>query len=597
MKRKLSLVPLSLIAMLALVGCQSTKDFTVDDSIDPASGNVSGGGEHEDVTIDDTPEEPEITNSGSFSLTASDTTGVVTQSGNVYTISAAGSYSAKGVLEDGQIIINVGDEEEVELELKGATISCSSDSPIKVLNADKLEISAKKSTNNKVIDARSEKSASASEDSTLGEGAINAKCDLKLKGAGTLVVEGNYNNGVHTTKDLTIQKETLYVTAVNNAFKGKNSITMVSGTVTAISKKGNGLKTDNTDLGSSGKQKGSITISGGTLVVDSTYDGIDAAYNAVINQDNEDGLETKVTIKTGRYSTYSSNYSSDTSSKGIKADNQIDIAAGTIGIKATDDAIHANYGDSITSGGVGQGLINITGGNIGIASGDDGIHADNTLTINDGFVTITGATEGLEANHIKINGGSTSIYGSDDGVNASKKINQTPSVEITGGFLDVAVSSGDTDGIDSNGTFKMTGGLVITRGGPGGGNRMSTGLDCDSTVSFSGGTIIAFNGMENKPTITSSVCYAYYGSTSEGGGPGGPGGPGGGGHPAVSYLFQPGVYVLSGGDITKTFENEYNYITSLVYSNEIVKGESYTLAKDGSTLLSWTQSSQSQKII
>ena len=596
MNKKLSLVPLSLIALLALVGCQSSKDFTVDDSIDPASGNVSGGGEHEDVTIDDTPTQPDVSVSGSFSLTAADETGVVSQSGNVYTISAPGSYAAKGVLEDGQIIINVGDEDEVELNLNGTSISCSTDSPIKVLNADKLEISAKKNSTNKIVDARSEKSSSGSEDSTLGEGAINAKCDLKLKGTGTLVVEGNYNNGIHTTKDLTIQKETLHVTAVNNAFKGKNSITMVSGTVTAISKKGNGLKTDNTDLGSSGKQKGSITISGGTLVVDSAFDGIDAAYNAVINQDNEDSLETKVTIKTGRYSTFSSNYSSDASSKGIKADNQIDISAGTIGIKATDDAIHANYGDSITSGGVGQGLINITGGNIGIASGDDGIHADNTLTIDDGFVTITGATEGLEANHIKINGGSTSIYGSDDGVNASKKINQTPSVEITGGFLDVAVTSGDTDGIDSNGTFKMTGGLVITRGGPGGGNRMSTGLDCDSTVSFSGGTIIAFNGMENKPTITSSVCYAYYGTVSEGGGPGGPGGPGGHPSAATSYMFQPGIYVLSGGDITKTFENEYNYSTFLVYSNEMVKGESYTLAKYGATLLSLTQSGQSQKI-
>ena len=215
MKKKFSLIPLSLIAMLALVGCQSSKDFTVDDSIDPASGNVSGGGEHEDVTIDDTPEEPEVNNSGSFSLTAADTTtGVVTQSGNVYTISAAGSYSAKGALEDGQIIINVGDEDEVELELKGATISCSTDSPIKVLNADKLEISAKKNTDNKVIDARNEKSSTAVDDGSLGEGTINAKCDLKLKGAGTLVVEGNYNNGIHTTKDLTIQKETLHVTIV-----------------------------------------------------------------------------------------------------------------------------------------------------------------------------------------------------------------------------------------------------------------------------------------------------------------------------------------------------------------------------------------------
>ncbi len=51
-------------------------------------------------------------------------------------------------------------------------------------------------------------------------------------------------------------------------------------------------------------------------------------------------------------------------------------------------------------------------------------------------------------------------------------------------------------GIDSNGSFKMTGGFVVTRGAPNNADRMSTGLDCDGTASISGGTLIAFNGLE-----------------------------------------------------------------------------------------------------
>ncbi|MGX8704244.1 MAG: carbohydrate-binding domain-containing protein, partial [bacterium] len=80
------------------------------------------------------------------------------------------------------------------------------DSPIKILSAEKVEISAKKGTDNVINDNRSEKNAS---DETQGEGAIYAKADLKLKGTGTLVVNASYNNGIHTTKDLKIQKLSL----------------------------------------------------------------------------------------------------------------------------------------------------------------------------------------------------------------------------------------------------------------------------------------------------------------------------------------------------------------------------------------------------
>ena len=606
MKKSLLLIPLSLLAMGALVGCTNTKQPSQDEDEDVVipdpSGNTDEGDTHDiDVDVVDTPDSPEVNNTGSFSLKDADGVAVEAVSG-VYTISAAGTFTAKGVLEDGQILVNAGDEDEVEIELNGATISCSTDSPIKVLNADKVEISAKKKTVNAVIDNRSEKTV---DNEALGEGAITSHCDLKLKGAGTLTVTGNYNNGIHSTDDLDIQKETLYVTAVNNALKGKDTITMVSGTVTAISKKGNGLKTDNTDISSKGNQRGSITVEGGTLVVDSVYDALDAAYNVVINEetkgdDDVTPLGTLVSIKTGTNATYATNYSSANSAKGLKADNEVNISAGKVAIQAVDDAIHANYGGSLQNGETGLGNINVSGGAIRVLSGDDGLHADNTLTVSGGRINITGAKESLEATHVEIKGGSTSIYGTDDGVNASRKIDtETPSVLISGGFLDVAVSRGDTDGIDSNGTFTMTGGFVVSRGSYGNAQGMSTGLDCDKTAVMSGGTFIAFNGMEKKLNTGNGILYAYYGSSSSWG-PGGGGGPGGGvPRPVInasSYKFPAGTYTLSGGEFSKTFENAYDYSTFLIYSSEMSQGTIYSLKLGETEVLSWTQNSASQQI-
>ena len=595
MKKTKLLFSLSILAILGIVGCTPKESNII---IPDPSGNVDGGGQIDDVVIPDTGEKPDVNVTGDFTLTTED--GEYSKEGSLYTITKAGSYTLKGTLE-GQIIINAGDNDVVELELNGFSITYGLDSPIKVINADKVEISAKKNTSNSITDTRS---AKTSDLDTQGEGAISAKCDLKLKGAGTLVIEGTYNNGIHTTKDLTIQKETLYVVANNNAIKGKSSIEITSGNITAVSKTGNGLKTDKNDLSSKGNQKGNIFISGGTLLVDAPQDGIDASYDIEISE-LDSTVPTNLTIKTGKNSTYKSNYDSQKSSKGLKADDIVTVTGGTINIASTDDSIHANYGnlydedDSTVVTGFGQGNISITGGTIGIAAGDDGLHADNTLDISGGKINITGATEGIEATHIKIAGGETHIYGTDDGVNASKKINETPSVLVSGGFLDVSMASGDTDGIDSNGNFTQTGGLIVSRGGYGSSGRMSTGLDVDGTAVISGGTFIAFNGMEKTPTKGSDVLYAYYGTTGNSGGwnPDGPGGGPGPGHRAVtSYPFQAGTYTLTGDNFSKTFTNTYNYATFLIYSNELTVGNTYTLANGSTTILSWTQSSSSQQI-
>ena len=168
---------------------------------------------------------------------------------------------------------------------------------------------------------------------------------------------------------------------------------------------------------------------------------------------------------------------------------------------------------------------------------------------------------------------------------------------MKGGYLDVAVKSGDTDGIDSNGSFSLLGGVIITRGSPGtSGSGMSTGLDVDGTCSVSGGTLIAFNGLESKPSTSSSIKYAgTSGASSSQGGPGGGmGGPGGhGGNSSSSVSLQSGNYTLSGTGIDISFTNDYNYGSFMIYSSLLTTNATYTLSRNGSTLLSWNQSSSS----
>ena len=592
MKRRL-LIPLSILAMLTVAGCSLNLTTNTNNNGTGTTDISEYGSDYdynEEIEVEE-PEEIEVEETNSeFEISTED--GEYTKSGSVYTITKAGTYTLAGKLE-GQILIEAGDDDEVVLELNGVTITYDSDSPIKAVSGSKLEVSAKKDTDNVVKDNRS---AKKTDSESQGEGAISADIDLKLKGSGTLVVTGNYNNAVHTTKDLTIQKLSLKATGYNNAIKGKDSVTINSGTVQAYAVTGNGIKTEDSDVSSKGNQRGTIAINGGTVYVDSLHDAIDASYNIEIDEvDNE--VPTNISIKTG---TNSTNYNKSTfkadSEKGLKAENNIIISKGTIVVAASDDAIHANYGETLENGSKGQGNITINDGLIQVASGDDGLHADNTLMVEGGKIVVTGATEGYEGNYINITGGYSYIYGTDDGVNVSKKSFNSCAFTMSGGYLDVAVKSGDTDGIDSNGNFTLSGGVIVTRGSPGtAASGMSTGLDVDGTISMTGGTLIAFNGLEKSPSTSSTVRYAgTSGANSSGGFPVG-GGPGRYSTTSSSTL-SAGNYVLSGTGLEVSFTNDYIYGSFQVYSSSLASGGTYTLTRNGTTVYSWTQSSTSVTI-
>ena len=234
-----------------------------------------------------------------------------------------------------------------------------------------------------------------------------------------------------------------------------------------------------------------------------------------------DMVQISVSSKTISFSSWS-NYASgntnsaDVSAKGIKAENEIYIKKGTIDIKAYDDAIHANNDGIIENGSSPLGNIIISGGNTVVEASDDGIHADGTLTISGGEINVKNAYEGLEANILNVSGGSSYVYATDDGVNATKG-NATPAINVSGGLLDVEVpTNGDTDGIDSNGSFTQSGGVVIVKGpGNAGGNSMgAAALDTDGAVSVSDGTLIIFGGSEKTPTTNSKITKTLCSSNS-----------------------------------------------------------------------------------
>lgn len=231
--------------------------------------------------------------------TVTNNNGFVVISGNEIYITGAGTYSISGTLSNGKIIVNPSDEDAtIELELTGVNISCNYGAPIGIFNGDQVDISAKKGSKNYLTDLRT------SDDDTLdgSNACLYSAIDMDLKGKGSLSITSSYNNGVGTKDDLKIKNLELSVKAPNNAIKGSDSLTIESGTITAISTQGDALKTSNSSLSSKGKEKGNISILDGTLKLYSACDAIDAARDVYIG---DASTTPNITILTEQYSEYS----------------------------------------------------------------------------------------------------------------------------------------------------------------------------------------------------------------------------------------------------------------------------------------------------
>ena len=226
------------------------------------------------------------------------TGGCYTTQGNTLTftkVAADSVYAVSGEFK-GNIVIDIGDDYKFDLELQGLSFSSDTSNPIYVKSGDEVTITAKKGYQNYIYDMR----AMLPEDSAEKAGTIYSDVDLEIAGKGELVVVSENNNGIHSKKDLKVKNLTLTVQCADNALKGNDSVTMENATTTLIATMGDGIKTTRSDISNKGKQRGTITVTGGNHTIYAACDGLDAAYNVVIEDET-----TVLNIFTDKYSAYS----------------------------------------------------------------------------------------------------------------------------------------------------------------------------------------------------------------------------------------------------------------------------------------------------
>lgn len=486
--------------------------------------------------------------------------------GATATITVPGSYDVSGESSEGQLIVNVDktaypksvDGNTVDLTFKGLTLSNSTKAPVYIESIDdECVISVKKGTENTISDGTSHTDTYVNSDNETKtiNAAIYSKDDLKIKGKGTLTVNGNTEDGIVSTNDLKIFNGTVNVNAVDDGIRGNDSVKigdkddLVSNggkgdfsnlnLTVKTTKSGDGIKSTSDDDGD-----GTITINGGTININAYADGIQAEQDFTMN-----GGDLKIYTYQG--SSFTGTASSSTGGWGMQDggnSNKPDISAK--GIKSV--GVYDSDGTTLKTGGT----ININAGNISIDSSDDSIHSSGDITLNagklnlkssddavhsDSSLYIGGTTagedytslevyaakcyEGMEAVYIYQNNGNIYINSDDDGYNAaggsdsSGNNNNTGfdqhgfggggmsssfgEMNLAGGIVVCNAASGDHDAFDSNGNLTFTGGFYIANGS----DALDKG-DGNYTCTNNGAAIITMNGgnsnLDTRYTFTDS---------------------------------------------------------------------------------------------
>ena len=486
----------------------------------------------------------------------------VTVEGGTVKITCGGEYDFSGSYSgsDAQILVATAKTDTtVYLNMKGLTLTNSVDAPIYIQKANKAFVVVKNGTTNTFSDA-STRTKNYSYTNDNGESKIDttgaciyAKDDLTIKGEGTLIVKANYNNGIHTSNDLRVKNGIITVTAKNNGLKGKESVAISGGTLN-ITSEGDGIKSDTEDSADLASGKGSIEITGGEITITSAFDGL-SANNAVTiakgdSKDADNSIVKTPTLKIttgggqkclgqstggnggrggmGGFGMGGGNSCApDSSMKGIKSDSSIVISDGVIDIDSRDDGIHSG------------GTVTFSGGKVTVKTDDDGVHADKALYVKDNAnVSVTMAYEGMESPDMNFEGGITSVITTDDGWNAAGGTTTTTGntggntgrggfggrggpgggstgkLTVTGGYHYIYVGTGDTDGIDSNGSIDLSGGVIIVECRMNGG--MGGMVDSDGTTTITGTKLLGFgtnNSEEGKQYSVSFTASNYYGTS------------------------------------------------------------------------------------
>ncbi len=435
---------------------------------------------------------------------------------NELAIKSNGVYVLSGKLSG---VVSVKDTDgDVQLVLAGVEITANDDQTSAAIVFKKPDgdisnrvLTIKDGTENIVSD-------STSDNKTDGDGAViqAKKRSLIINGTGklTLNCKGEETSGIKVKTALTINGPTIIINdAAKNGIKADEQIIIKNANVT-VNADNDGIKTDmeptteeEATLFASDSKYGYIYIENSNLEISSGDDGISA--NNCLYIANTDTNTIKIKTNGGAPNNVTEFSSDNADGKALKTGgieyNEIDYSAGytdnygliitggNFVLDSNDDAIHS------------KGNVLITGGTFDISTGDDGIHSEYLNKITNGNITINKSYEGIEGATVEILGGIIKLYAKDDGINAANGDLRGYSfyILISGGKIDI---NADGDGIDSNGTFKMTGGDVTVYGPTANDNGS---LDADTGILVSGGNLCAVGsaGMVENPSKNSTQHY------------------------------------------------------------------------------------------
>ena len=335
--KKFKVITIALALSVMMAGCSALADST------DASGN--GNAEktdttvHSDINLTDKDYETDYDESEATLIDMS-------SQNSAYTISEAGTYIVTGEAENGMLIIEAGEEDDIHIILRDCSIGSETSAAIYSLSADDVFITLEgdnELSNGGSFEAIDENDIDA---------VIYAKTDLTINGDGSLKITSPAGHGIVCKDDMVVTGGTFDISASEDGINTNDSLALTAGTMT-IECGDDAVHTD-----------GILEIDDGTYEI-TAAEGLEGTY-IVINGG-------KINISA--------------SDDGINAAQKSDAYTPTVEINGGEITIVTGQGD--TDGIDSNGNIVINGGTVDI-TGQFAVDYDGTATLNGGTLIING---------------------------------------------------------------------------------------------------------------------------------------------------------------------------------------------------------------
>jgi len=348
---------------------------------------------------------------------------------------------------------------------------------------------------------------------------IQSKDDLKITG-GSITVYA-VNDGIKGRDSIAVRDGDITVNAGGDGMQSNNDEDSTKGYVAIeggtfdITAGADGIQAETTLIISGGD----ITISSGGGSANSSS-GDDWGNWGTGNNLNSDSSASAKGLKSGITITITGGtIDIDSSDDSIHSNDSITISDGTISLASGDDGIHSDSN------------LEIDGGDISITKSYEGIESA-VITINDGTIHITASDDGINVvggndgsavngrpgqnsfassgnNWLYINGGYIAVDAAGDGLDVNGSITMTRGVVIISG-----PTNNNNGALDYLGAFKITGGLLVAAGSSGMAEAPSASSTQYSVIltfqsAQAAGTIVHIEAEDGGEVLTFEPAKAY----------------------------------------------------------------------------------------